>query len=119
MIRLLQKSDQIKGLLIQHHPAGLQLVHIENAVDQIQQKARCLPHLAAACPLLFRIIGKMIGNGNHALDPVDRRPDIMAHAPQEIGLCHVGAAGVLGCLQKLLPVLDLHLLLFIDLAHHI
>ena len=119
VVALVQQFDQVKRLVLEHDRTGFQLVHIQDAVDQIEQKTRGFLHLAAALGLLSHIVREMLRDSDHALNAVDRCADIVAHAAQEIRLGNVGAACLLGGREQLLLVLEFDLLLLVDLADNV
>ena len=119
IIGFTEQLAQVKGFVFQHHGSGFQLIHIQNAVDQIQKEAGSFFYFAAAFCLLFHIIRILLRNPYHALNAIDGCPDVMTHAAQKIRLCNVRAARFFRSLQQLLPVFDLHLFLLVDLTDYI
>ena len=116
---LLQHRTQIKGLLIHDDLAGLQLAHIEDFIDQLQQQMRRVPYLGAALRLPVQIIGIVVRDLQHTAYPVDRGAYIVAHPLQEHRLCHIGGIRPLCRRKELLSVLCLLtrlVLLMLDLA---
>ena len=106
----LSNAAQIKGDLFQDHFLRLQLAHVQDFVDQLQQQMGCLFDLSPALRLLLYIRRVMVGHVDHAADPIDRRPDVMAHTLEELGFGLVGSLRFFRRSQKLRFVL---LLLFL------
>ena len=97
----LRNAAQVKGDLFQNHFLRIQLAHVQDFVDQLQQQVGCLFDLCPALRLLLYIRRVMVGHIEHTADPVDRRPDVMAHAPEELGLGLVGGLRLFRRSQKL------------------
>ena len=116
---LLHHGKNIEGPGFQNDLARFQLPHVQHLIDQLQQKAGGIIDLLPAFCLLFQIPAEMIPDLHHAADPVDGRSDVMAHALEKFGLCHIGALRLPCRFLQTFPVsmLTLHLLFPIDMLH--
>ena len=82
--------------MFEHDLTGFQLAHVQNFIDELQQKARGVPDFAAALGLFGHIVGIVVANLHHAPDAVDGRADVMAHPLQKLGLGNVGGLSLAG-----------------------
>ena len=91
-----QQLDHVERPVFEHDLTGFQLAHVQNFIDELQQKARGVPDFAAALGLFGHIVGVVVANLHHAPDAVDGRADVMAHPLQELGLGNVGGLSLAG-----------------------
>ncbi len=77
---------QVEGLLLKFDLAGLELVHVQDVVDEVQQVVGGLEGLAAALGALGRVVVEAPLDLEHAQDPVQGRADVVAHVAQEARL---------------------------------
>ena len=103
----LRNAAQIKGDLFQNHFLRFQFAHVQDFVDQLQQQMGGLFDLCPALRLLLHIRRIMVGHIDHAADPIDWRPDVMAHTLEELGFGLVGSLRFFCRSQKLRFVLFL------------
>ena len=86
-IHTIQKCRQVKGLFLQDDFIGFQIPHVQDAVYQLQQNAKCHRNIPAAALQklsILRVFGRHI---DIALNSVDGCADVMADASQKISLC--------------------------------
>ncbi len=81
--------------MLEHNLAALELVHVQDLVDQLEQHLSRLADLATAVVASGQVVLAALGDVEHAHDAVERRADVVAHAQQKVGLCPVGALGLL------------------------
>ena len=96
--RLVEDLAEIEVDALEHQMAGLHLGKVQDVVDQVQELAPRLPEDADVLALLRGQRG-FPQQVRHADDGVHRRPDLVAHAGEEVAL---GAVRVLGGLLGLL-----------------
>ena len=89
---VLDHGPDIELELLELQPSGLDLGEVEDVVDHGEQALRRGPHRGREVALPRQQIGReqQLGQAEHA---VHRRPDLVAHVGQELGL---GAAGGVG-----------------------
>jgi hypothetical protein len=87
----LDELDRVERLVVERHPPGLDLGHVEDLVDDRQQRPRRGVRGLGIALLLGAEAGLEQQPG-HADDAVHRRADLVAHGGQELGL---GAVGIL------------------------
>ena len=102
-----QQLKQVKGPLLQRHFAGFQLAHVQHLIHQLEQKLRGDADLLPALRLLLQVAAVVLADLHHALDAVDRRADVVAHALQELRLGRVGPLGPPRGLHQLFLILPL------------
>ena len=74
--------------MLQTHLAGLQLIHIQHIIDQIQKETGGADDLLTTFLLLFLVTCIISADLDHTLNAIDWCPDIVAHPSKEVCLCH-------------------------------
>ena len=121
-VEIVQKIDEVVGLLIQRDLAALDVAHVQNVVDEAQEMRAGGLDLVQVLLHFLRLIEAAGSQSGEAHDGVHGRADVVGHVREEGAL---GGVGLVGLGQRLFQQgLLLHLLagLHVDAAqaqHHV
>ena len=107
-VEIVQKIDEVVGLLVQRDLAALDMAHVQNVVDEAQEMRAGGLDLVQVLLHFLRLIEAAGSQSGEAHDGVHGRADVVGHVREEGAL---GGVGLVGLGQRLFQQgLLLHLL---------
>ena len=121
-VEIVQKIDEVVGLLVQRDLAALDMAHVQNVVDEAQEMRAGGLDLVQVLLHFLRLIEAAGSQSGEAHDGVHGRADVVGHVREEGALGGVGLVGLGQCLFQQGLLLHLLASLHVDAAqaqHHV